>query len=281
VKFGSIKYLFSRDKYATPKYDLTDQKVPLDLLYSNFKGGAAIVPIERCRSHMLGFTVDENPFIKTLIDYSSSNSNYSGSVLENYYNHYCPTSMQSVLRSDNPSLNKYHPMATVLPWGISTPEEKLPNICVDPSAEQLLSKEAHKLGLKEKNNFGWQFFGPVSEDLGLQEYARLISVYNSIKEHGYLPEKYGYMHGQFLVSDDDWVWVNIGGKHRFSSLAALQYKSIPVALKSRSSALFIRRSDVDYWPNVKNGLFSRTDALNIFDRILSGTSYASLINNNS
>lgn len=278
MKFGSIKHLFSRNKYATPKYDLSDQKKPLDLIYSNFKGGAAIVPMERCRSHMLGFTVDGNPFIKTLLDYSNGNSNYSGSVLESFYNQYCPTSMQSVLRSDNPLLNKYHPMATVLPWGISTPEEKLPNICVDPKAERLLSKEAHKLGLKEKDNFGWQFFGPVSEDLGVQEYTRLVSVYNSIKEHGYRPEKYGYMHGQFLVSADDWVWVNIGGKHRFASLAALQFENIPVALKSRSSALFIRRCDVDYWPNVKNGLFSRNDALSIFDRILNGTNFSSLIN---
>lgn len=278
MKFGSIKQLFSRDKYATPKYDLTDQKKPLDLLYSNFNGSAAIVPLERCRSHMLGFTINENPFIKTLIEYSQGKSSYTGSILETYYAQYCPESMQSVLRSDNPLLNKYHPMATVLPWGISTPEEKLPNICVDPTAERLLSKEAHKLGLKEKNNFGWQFFGPVSEDLGVQEYTRLVSVYNSIKEHGYLPERYGYMHGQFLVSDDDWVWVNIGGKHRFASLAALQFENIPVALKSRSSALFIRRCDVDYWPNVKNGLFSRNDALSIFDRILNGTSFSSLIN---
>lgn len=279
MKLCSIKKLFSRDKYATLKYDLTGQKVPLDLLYSNFKGGAAVVPLERCRSHMLGFTVNENPFIKTLVDYSKGNSNYTGSVLEYYYNNYCPTSMQSVLKSDNPSLNKYHPMATVLPWGISTPDEKLPNICVDPKAERLLSKEAHKLGLKEKDNFGWQFFGPVSEELGGQEYTRLVSVYNSIKEYGYRPERYGYIHGQFLVSGDDWVWVNIGGKHRFASLAALQYKSIPVALQSRSSALFIHRCDVDYWPNVKNGLFSRTDALNIFNRILDGTNFSSLINN--
>ncbi|MGK0249038.1 MAG: hypothetical protein ACI910_001773 [Oleispira sp.] len=281
VKLRSIKSLFSQDKYATSTYDLSNKKEPLDLLYSNFTGAAAIIPIERCRSHMLGFTIHGNPFVNTLKEYAKNKSNYSNSVLAAYYNQYCPTSMQSVLKSDNASLSKHHPMATVLPWGTSTPEVKLPKICVDISAKSLLSKEAHKLGLPEKDNFGWQFFGPVSEDLGLQEYQRLISVYKNIKNNGYKPEQYGYIHGQFLISDDDWVWVNIGGKHRFSSLAALEYKKIPVALRSRSSALFIRRSDVEFWPNVKNGLFSKNDALNIFDRILRGSSYSTLISDNT
>lgn len=170
-------------------------------------------------------------------------------------------------------------MATVLPWGIATPEQKLPKVCVNPDAPKLFSSEAKKLGLSEKGNYGWQFFGPVSEDLGQMEYQRLTSVFNSIKDSGYLPEKHGFIHGQFLISNDNWIWVNIGGKHRFASLAALNFKNIPVALNSRSSALFIRRLDVEYWPNVKNGLFSKADALNIFDRLMAGNTYTSLINN--
>ncbi|MFC3680613.1 hypothetical protein [Bacterioplanoides pacificum] len=167
-------------------------------------------------------------------------------------------------------------MATVLPWSTSTPEAKLKRICANTNAKRLLSKEAYQLGLREKDNYGWQFFGPVSEGLGNLEFKRLISVYNSIQKNGYFPERYGYIHGQFLISDNDWVWVNIGGKHRFSSLAALNYERIPVALKSRSSALFIRRSESAYWPNVKNGLFSEQESLNIFDRIIDGKSYRSL-----
>jgi hypothetical protein len=278
VKIRSIKNLFSRDKYATSIYDLSSQNTPLDLIYSNFQGKAALVPIERCRSHMLGYTTNGNPFIEALKIYSNNECEYSGSILEHYYRSFCPSSMKSVLNSDNLSLSKYHPMATVLPWGIATPEEKLPKICVDQNAKQLLSSEAKKLGLSEKDNYGWQFFGPVSDSLGLLEYQRLISVFNSIKDDGYLPEQHGYIHGQFLVSEDNWVWVNIGGKHRFASLAALDFKKIPVALSSRSSALYIRRIDVDYWPNVKNGLFSKADALNIFDHIMNGNTYTSLIN---
>jgi len=277
VKLRGIKRLLSREKYTTPVYDLTNGKEPLDLIYSNFQGGAAWVPMERCRTHMLGFTKAGNPFVKTLHDYAQGQHSYDGSVLEQYYNSYCPESMGQVLQSNSLTLQHYHAMATVLPWGISTPETKLPRICVDPNAEKLLSKEAHQLGLSEKDNYGWQFFGPVSHDLGVLEFERLSSVYESIKDQGYHPERYGFIHGQFLISEEDWVWVNIGGKHRFSSLLALDYEQIPVALKSRSSALFIRRSDSAHWPNVKNGLFKEEDALNIFDRIMNGCSYTSLL----
>lgn len=277
MKLRSIKNIISRDKYATSIYDLSDKQTPLDLIYSNFKGSAALVPLNRCRSHMLGFTTGGNPFVSSLKEYVQNKTQYFGSILEEYYDNYCPNSMQAVLNSDNESLNTYHPMATVLPWGISTPESKLARICVDVTADKLLSKEANKLGLSAKDNYGWQFFGPVSPDLGQQEYQRLVAVYNSVIKHGYRPERYGYIHGQFLVSEDDWVWVNIGGKHRFSTLAALGFKDIPVALNSRSSALFIRRSEADHWPNVKNGLFTKLDALDIFDRIMKGTSYSSLL----
>lgn len=277
MKFRSIKNLLSRDKYVTAIYDLSEKNTPLDLIYSNFSGKAALVPIDRCRSHMLGFTAQGNPFVKTLKAHSKSKGIYSGSILENYYNKFSPDTMKSVLKSNNSSLDKYHPMATVMPWGTSTPEQKLPRICVNPDASNLFSMEAKKLGLSEKNNYGWQFFGPVSEDLGQLEYKRLISVFNSIKDNGYLPEQHGFIHGQFLVSDNNWTWVNIGGKHRFASLAALDYKNIPVALTSRSSALFIRRDDVEYWPNVKNGLFSKEDAINIFDQIMIGNSYHSVV----
>lgn len=278
MKFRSIKNLLSRDKYATPIYDLSGENTPLDLIYSDFSGKAALIPLERCRSHMLGFTANGNPFVEFLKTYSKSKPHYSGSILEHYYKSFCPSSMQSVLRSDNKALKKHHPIATVLPWDTNLPEHKLPKACVNPNADKLLSSEAKKLGLSEKYNFGWQFFGPVSEDLGQLEYRRLTAVFDSIKEDGYLPEKHGFIHGQFLVSDDNWAWVNIGGKHRFAALAALDFKNIPIALNSRSTALFIRRIDVEYWPNVKNGLFSKTDALNIFDRILAGNTYTSLIN---
>lgn len=278
MSYSSIKKKFFRNKYATSSYNLCHQQDPLDLLYSNFEGGVAIVPIERCRSHMLGFTANANPFIKMLQEYAENKSDYSGSILERYYNEFCPTSMQAVLKSNNTYLSKYHPMATVLPWSTSTPEAKLTSSCVDENAHKILSKEAYKLGLSEKDNYGWQFFGPVSKSLGLQEYLRLITVYTSIKNNGYRPEKHGNINGYFLISDNDWVWVNFGGKHRFASLVALKFKNIQVALKSKSCELLIRRTDVDYWPNVKNGLFSKPDALNIFDQILKGNSYHSLMN---
>lgn len=276
MNFKKIKNIIARQKYLTSVYNLTSSKHPQDLVYEGFSGSAALVPIEKCRSNMLGYTTNGNPFVKTLKAYSDKESGYSGSLLEAYYEQFCPISMRAVLESDNINLEKYHPMATVMPWSTATPDEKFLRACIDVNAPNILSREAHKLGLSTKDSFGWQYFGPISENLGQLEYERLISVYKTIKENGYHPNQYGYIHGQFLVNDKDWVWVNIGGKHRFATLAALEFKTIPIALRSRSSALFIHRSEAEYWPNVKNGLFTKQDALDIFDRIMAGSSYYSL-----
>lgn len=61
-----------------------------------------------------------------------------------------------------------------------------------------------------------------------------------------------------------------GGQHRAASLSALGHETIPVRLTSPSSASIIRRDDVDFWPYVRTGLFSRETALEVFDRIFSG-----------
>ena len=273
MNFQKIKNILARQKYLTTVYDLSHGKHPLDLVYEDFKGAAALVPMEKCRSNMIGYTASNHPFVKTLEEYSENNTDFSNSILDSYYKHCCPDSMRTVLNSDNVNLEKYHPMATVMPWSTSTPEEKFLSACIDTKAHNILSREAFKLGLSTKDSFGWQYFGPVSKNVGELEFNRLVSVYNAIKKNGFHPNQHGYIHGQFLVSDQDWVWINIGGKHRFSTLAALNFKAIPVALKSRSSALFIHRADVEYWPNVKNGLFKKQDALNIFDRIQAGTCY--------
>jgi hypothetical protein len=126
-------------------------------------------------------------------------------------------------------------------------------------------------GLNADENFGCQFFGPLSSDHGELEFKRLTSVNNNIVKDGYMPSKHGHLHGEFLINGDEWVWIAIGGKHRFSVLSALDLDAIPVAKLSRWATLFVRRSEVNYWPNVRNGIFSIEEALSIFDRIMIGT----------
>jgi hypothetical protein len=134
----------------------------------------------------------------------------------------------------------------------------------------LFGVEAYKLGVKPEGNFGWQYFGPVSDSVGLLEFSRLKSVYESINEKGYCPPAKSHIHGEFLISDDDWVWVNLGGKHRCAALIAMNYSEIPVRVRGKYGAAFVRRCEVDYWPNVLNGLFSRDQALQFFDKMILG-----------
>jgi hypothetical protein len=73
VNFKKIKNIIARQKYLTSVYNLASSKYPQDLVYEGFSGSAALVPIEKCRSNILGYTVNGNPFVKTLEAYSGKN----------------------------------------------------------------------------------------------------------------------------------------------------------------------------------------------------------------
>jgi hypothetical protein len=161
-------------------------------------------------------------------------------------------------------------MATVMPWSYSSPEQRMARFCIEGSHSRLLSTEAQKHGLNPAENYGCQFFGPISTDHGELEFLRLTSVNNKIIKEGYAPSKHGHIHGEFLIDGNDWIWIAIGGKHRFSVLSALDVDTIPVAKLSRWATLFVRRSEVEFWPNVRSGLFTVEEALSIFDRIMKG-----------
>ncbi len=233
------------------------------------------LPTDRCRSNIFGYINDKNPFIETLHAFADGNRSYALSLLTNYYEHCCPRSMADVLNIKSEIMEKIHPMATVLPWWGITHDNKLKRSCIDPVAEKLLSREAYKLGLKPGIDYGWQYFGPASKLLCELEFKRLVDVYQSIEKNGYNTARFGHIHGQFLLTKHRWVWVNVGGKHRFAALVALGYKNIPVAAKFKPfiSSLCVRRDEVESWHNVRNGLFKYQEALQVFDKMVDGQSW--------
>jgi hypothetical protein len=267
-----LKKIFGKKTEQKPFFDLvTEGAHPLDIEYTGFDGEAIDIPLARCRSYLLGYLPQEHPFSATLKQYNAQKHGYQDSVLAKYYNEYQPKTIADVLKISSPKLQQYPAMATVMPWSYATPEQRMKRFCVEGSMSRLLAKEACQNGLNPAENFGCQFFGPLSPDHGELEFKRLTSVNEHIVKDGYMPSKHGHLHGEFLINGDNWVWVAIGGKHRFSVLSALDVDIIPVAKLSRWSTLFVRRLEVDYWPNVRNGLFSREEALSIFDRLMQGT----------
>lgn len=266
-----IQRIFRPDDDQANVYDLTRHGVtPCDAYYEGFSEGIFSIPVSRCRGYLLGFLPQAHPFAEALKagDFSSGGKRY----LKTYYEQYRPETMADVLRLNSQSLREYHAMQTVMPWAFSGPEERGRRFIVNPESDKPLAKEAAQHGLDPQSDYGCQYFGPLSEAHLDMEYQRLITVHESICGKGYKPEEGGHLHGEFLVDGDDWVWIAIGGKHRFASLVATREETIPVAAKARWSALIVRRSEVSHWPNVKNGLFTAEEALQVFDNIMAGVS---------
>ena len=69
-----------------------------------------------------------------------------------------------------------------------------------------------------------------------------------------------------LVDGDNWKWMaGSEGNHRMYILNFLQYPFLTATLHK-----IIRKNEVDLWPNVRNGFYSRDDALNIFSALFKG-----------
>lgn len=273
-----LKKLFKKKEKESPAFDLVSAGAhPLDVEYSGFSGKVLNIPLANCRSYLLGLLPQEHPFCTTLKAYNTQPHTYQNSLLAKYYDEFQPQTMADVLKLASAKLSQYPAMATVMPWSYSTPEQRVKRFCVEGSESRLLAKEAFQHGLNPAENFGCQFFGPVSDDHSKLEFERLTAVNTNIVKNGYLPTEHGHLHGEFLIDGSQWVWVAIGGKHRFSVLSALDYPVIPVAKTSRWASLYVRRSEVDYWPNVRNGLFSVEEALSVFDRIMIGETVSSYL----
>lgn len=216
-------------------------------------------------SHLTRFNPEENPFSETLKIYYKKSRQEARDFLLNYYLENQPKNMAEALEIHREPLTTLHSMSTVLPWSFKSATEKFARVAHDIGAQKPISKEAVNLGLNPDQDFGWQFFGPVSNGLLDAELDRLIAVFESIRSSGYKPNKFGHIHGYALISESDWRIVNLGGKHRYASLLALGYREIEIELRSKAAPHVIKRSEAERWHQVENGFFTMDEALKIFD----------------
>lgn len=240
---------------------------PAEIPYRQAETIVTLIPAERCRSNFLGFSVQDSPFVRIL---SRDESGYEGSALEAFYQSFKPETVGELLGLKSSAIASLPAMSAVMPWWNRHPDQRLEQVAVKSGNGRYLGKEAIKLGASEQTDFGWQYYGPVSSSVGEMEYQRQMSVFRSIRDQGFRPTSATQIHGEFLVSGEDWVWVNIGGKHRLNSLVALGSPDIQVSAKGKYGPVIIRRSESFIWPNVQNGLFDEAEALELFDRILAG-----------
>lgn len=263
--FRSLRARFRKKEIEVEEYRVS----PLELSYQKAGPWVTEIPVSHYRSNLLGFRSESNPLIKTLL---SHDQRFDRSSLHVFYEKFQPESIGDVLNISSSKATSYPAMSTVMPWWKKTPDARLLQVCVNINSKPYLGKEARGLGADESSDFGWQYFGPVSCAVGKTEFDRQHSVFDSIRRRGYRPTSPLHIHGEFLVNGNDWVWVNLGGKHRFNALVALGHNTITISVKNKYGPAFVRREDVDSWPNVLNGWFDREEALQIFDQLMSGRS---------
>ncbi|MBW7941585.1 MAG: hypothetical protein H3C64_04115 [Candidatus Kuenenia stuttgartiensis] len=226
------------------------------------------IPISKCRTQ-LWHTLenDKNPFVQTIIEYKEEVAlNYDLSKMKIYYENYRPQNAAEVIRlPGNQFMRRIPAYAYTLPWDSNSIEE------IFKDREKDSRKENSRAGKGIGINAGHTDFGPVEQKKGEIEFNRLIGVYKSIEEKGYR-EKYflgdGGIKGYFLVGEkEEWCFVIQSGKHRAYALAALGNTKIPVILNFNLKAIK-QVSHVDYWSKVKEGFFSKEEALSVAFRIV-------------
>ena len=226
------------------------------------------VPLSHCRGFN-GFPFTPcHPFVRTVRAYTEGRvSTYEGSALEAYYNHFQPKHAGDLFALPGPisRLHEVPPFAFVWPW------ESISVYDRTHTRSGRMKAENKKRGAPLPISHGYSTYGPVSQQKGTIEFLALARLADSVRRSGYVRKD---------QLDDDIRVVplidKIGevryllrwGQHRAAVLAALGFERIPVVI---GPMRLVRADEVDYWPHVRDELFTRDQALLLFDRIFTGS----------
>jgi hypothetical protein len=239
-------------------------------------GTAFILEAELTRMRGAFFAADaENPFARTLAEYAAGRcSGYAGSPLEAYYTAWQPATVGESLGLGPGRhagiLTEPAAACALRPWGTGYDTAYY----TERLTRRELAPVLQRLGLEASRLEGNLYFGPVSGAFGEAVFARLVGVLESIRRHGFNPERHGHMTAGVLVHDGQHRFEIRSGKHRLAALAALGIDRVPVRVcpqvyGSHQPAL-VRREEVERWPNVRSGIFTTAEALRVFDTIFAG-----------
>lgn len=206
----------------------------------------------------LSFNRDKwHPFVAA-IEGSRLNYNSFYEILNKFYSEHQPINAEDAVIGFNkcPAVfRKLSPhMYYLLPW-ISSSFEK-----IDFNVKFWNEKDSLKHGGKSLHlNFhGFKLHGPVSKELLNLESKRLANVTKSIEGKGY-DRSHGDIGVVMLKRNDEYLFsIMGGGHHRTAAMAALGYKWIPARF---FQPFFIDIKDVDYWPQVRRGIWKREEAI--------------------
>ncbi len=215
------------------------------------------VPITKVR--LLNFWGGDpnNPWVLTLREYAAGRcSHFKGSPMDDFYQKWQPYTSGYV----------GDPMS---PWKTFTRSNPR-----NSASGRLRRKEfraiANELAVSADEVHGHIKGGPVTDAFGQITFLRLTGLYDSIQRSGFRPEASAarFPSATCFVRGHDDFRVSIGsGKHRVTVMLALGWQNIPVEFGPPKLPVITRREEVDTWPNVRAGYFTREEALLVFDEM--------------
>jgi len=201
-----------------------------------------------------------HPFVATLRECAvGTNTEYKDSVLRQFYDTHRPKhAAEAVAGFDQfPSAYIKYPahVYRLAPWRALSVEK------IDWVVRSWTNKDRTEHSNMERewslDYDGYPYHGPVSRVAGVLEYQRLISVYRSLKSDGY-NRSYGHTNFILLMRGNEYRILNVGqGNHRTAAMAALGHKTVPARF-FRNHVINIDMAQ--YWPQVRNGLWTEDEA---------------------
>jgi len=184
-------------------------------------------------------------------------------VLTSYYKTVCPPNLSCFLEGDcSDHLRKYPAWAILMPWESLDIKQWVAHI------EKTVVTENSYFGTAATIEVGWAWLGPVDSVKCGIETDRLYRVLSSITKSGYKRSnsRDGDIIADILIDEEGhWVWQSITGQHRVAVLSGLEYDECFVRIRS-----LVRKEDVEVWPNVRNGFYTKNEALEIFGSVFNG-----------
>lgn len=242
---------------------------PYEALYFRQGGGEAAFhcPIDKCVNvNGLSFSGSGwHPFSAVLEQYRDGVVvAYHDSVLDKYYRLWQPKSAAEALIDPNVAPPRFEGLPPHLmylfPWSARTIEEMEKLV----KAWYLDDNMEHGGPPVDIEIDGFKEHGPVAKEVGMLEFARLTGVYRRLSVEGYRREL-GDVKVAMIRRDDEIRFLNFGGGlHRTAAMKALGDDTVPATFVS---PCLVDSRDVDYWPQVRNGSWTRDTALRYVDHL--------------
>ena len=270
------------DRRIYPAHDLRQMDCgPVEAYYRHHGEPCIIsVPLRHCRwigGTGLSYARDSlHPYIRTLVAYVAGQcDSYHNSSLKEYWANYQPANLSEMFDLNphecHPLLQETPPTHDVLPWVGAD--------WIDFLRSRLWKEHpGFQSGITEPYPRA-RSCGPKPDFYGEKRFSHLVGVYERIKKNSYrwhapveLPYKNQHINIAVLVRGTDARYMVLAGQHRAAALSVLNHTSVLALchVASHRSPAIIRREDVDEWPLVREGIFERAQALQIFDAVFTG-----------